>query len=983
MAQTSAQFHSGPSHLLLHPIMPLWLLVIIGLAALGLLVYLYAQQRDLAPRRTLIWLMVLRVTLWLLLMVVLAGPAVQWTRTHTAPGQLWLVLDHSKSMGVHDAQAGRRYALRWACALGLLPGYRDVLDRDLARLAALTQQLRGLHDQANQFTAASTVQAHRQYRQSLAALRAWRKRLAKLIGRLRQHTTAAPVVDQLQRAAQLLRHAIKRAATGTPAIDPASAAYLAVDVQLRDALRALQEIARTADDAYLTAQQSDVAVTAALKHVDQQTRAQLAVAILTRQGRTGEPSFRRLMRHDDVHIVSFAGTAYTTAFPAYTDPTPVLQSALNPTGDSTNISRGLLTAASRIERGRRADILLVSDGRQNVGSNPAEIARLLALHHVRTFALCIGSDQAPPGASIDAVNAPQWIYKHQYLKAAAIIHLRSLANKPVTVELLRQGHVEARRVLMAHRADAYKSARFKNLPPGPGVYAYSIKILPTAALRHAVQRTFRVTVRRDKLQVLFIDSQPGWNYQYLVNYFSRSHRVHLQAVLLHPAGIAGIAPPPPVIASPKNPGYLAQLLPKSRKAWESFDVIILGDIPANTLSPTAQQGLAYAIQTKGAALVIMAGREFMPQDWATAPLGRLFPIQFNSVWPPALLRQQNDRGFLPALTAQGVQSGLSQLGVDQRTDSLIWRSMPRWYWHSAYTQARADARVLWVIAGHTARNVNTAGAISAFQATRGRALLTTMSLGSGRVMYLASNQLWRLRYVHGYNVEDVFLGQLLRWASGSQLPAGGRFVRFGTNHSSYDQGRRVMVQARVLDDRLLPESALHFQALAMPITATPGASGKSLSPLPAAFTASMLPQSGVPGYYTGLLTGLPPGSYRVTLQGSGVHARMRNDPTATVRSLTIRVKSAGDLEMLDTTSDPAAIQQIADTGGGIALSGPFAGILASYMPPVKQMIKIPENTGFFAHPHSASTFWLHVLFMVLFIALLTAEWLIRRAAGMV
>ena len=161
-------------------------------------------------------------------------------------------------------------------------------------------------------------------------------------------------------------------------------------------------------------------------------------------------------------------------------------------------------------------------------------------------------------------------------------------------------------------------------------------------------------------------------------------------------------------------------------------------------------------------------------------------------------------------------------------------------------------------------------------------------------MYLASNQLWRLRYVHGYNVEDIFLGQLLRWASGSQLPAGGKFVRFGTNHSSYNPGRKVLVQARILDDQLLPEANVHFQAVATAIAAKSNkASGATA---PEVFTAAMVPQAGVPGYYSGRITGLPPGRYRVTLKGSGVNRRMLDDPTATVRSLTIRVKSAGNCD---------------------------------------------------------------------------------------
>ncbi len=981
MAKAPVQSPDHPMHLMLHAVMPLWLLGIIALLSVALIIYMYQQQRDLAPPRTIIALTLLRTAMVLLALLTLAGPALQWTRTETSPGQLWLLLDHSKSMGVRDRQAGQVYALRWACALGRVPGYSDALDRGLAQLSALSQQLRIIKERESHFRAVSRPQAQRQNRKSIAALRSWNSRLHSLIDQLSRHASASEVANQLRQIARKVRHVSQAVDTGSGTTLPAAKAYAAVNILLGTALRVLQQAARSADQAYLAAHKSNVTLQAQLRHVRNMTRAQLAADIITQHSPGGTPAIANLLRKDAVHLISFAGTAYSAEFPSYGHTKSVVRNNLNPTGNSTNISQALLTAASRIERSRRADILLVSDGRQNVGSNPSEVARLLAIHHVSVYTLCIGSDHAAAGASIDSIHAPQWIYKHQYLKATAVIHLRSLAGKPVTVELLRHGHVRSRKVILTHRSDAYKSVRFKNLPPGPGVYAYTLKVLPAANMRTSVERRFRVTVRRDKLQVLLIDGQPGWNYQYLVNYFSRSHRVHLQAVLLHPATIAGVTPPPPVVASPKNSSYLAQQLPAGRKAWEAFDVIILGDIPGNTLSPEAQQGITYAVQSKGAALVIMAGQQYMPRDWGNQPLGKLFPIKFNAVWPAALLRQQNDGGFLPALTVQGAQSSLSQLGVDQRSDSTIWQSMPRWYWHSAYTHARADARVLWVISGGGHGNSGNAGGVQAFQAARRRALLTTMSMGSGRVMYLASNQLWRLRYVHGYNVEDVFLGQLLRWASGSQLPAGGKFVRFGTNHSSYNPGRKVLVQARVLDDQLLPEAHVHFQAVATAIAAK---SNKASGPTaPEVFSAAMVPQAGVPGYYSGRITGLPPGRYRITLKGSGVNRRMLDDPTATVRSLNIRVKSAGNLEMINTTSDPAAMRQIARAGGGVALPGPFADILAQYMPPVKQVIKIPESNSLFAHPHSASTFWLHVLFMLVFITLLTAEWLLRKSAAMV
>jgi len=78
-------------------------------------------------------------------------------------------------------------------------------------------------------------------------------------------------------------------------------------------------------------------------------------------------------------------------------------------------------------------------------------------------------------------------------------------------------------------------------------------------------------------------------------------------------------------------------------------------------------------------------------------------------------------------------------------------------------------------------------------------------------MYLASPQTWRLRYVQtpgsDSHIEDVhrrFWGQVIRWAMGSDLSAGGKFVKFGTNKHSYIGGEPVVITARVLKEDLSP-----------------------------------------------------------------------------------------------------------------------------------------------------------------------------------
>src|SRR5205814_9703483 len=106
-----------------------------------------------------------------------------------------------------------------------------------------------------------------------------------------------------------------------------------------------------------------------------------------------------------------------------------------------------------------------------------------------------------------------------------------------------------------------------------------------------------------------------------------------------------------------------------------------------------------------------------------------------------------------------------------------------------------------------------AAAGSGAEANR-HALLATMTIGLGKSLYIASDQTWRLRQVGGANMHDRFWGQVLRWAVGSDLPAGGKYVRFGASQPVYDQTQPVVITARVLKDDLTPYTGVAFSALA-------------------------------------------------------------------------------------------------------------------------------------------------------------------------
>ena len=954
-----------------HPVMNIWLMLIMVGAAGGALVYWYMGQKRLLSPRTLLLVTAIRLAMILLIFLCLLRPSVSWLRVRRVPGSLWLVVDHSQSMSIKDGPHSPETELRWACALGYLKPniYNDAADRASEWSDVLAQRL-GIIRRELDAGAGDSPSGKRRIRRQFQW---WNKYATRLIRHLSTLHGADSIAATFKSAQKIVGH-VEGQLHGSTVRGQAFADLSSAVSALNRAAKNLASLAEARDKAFLASQGRQPAVILALNRVGGMSRTKLAIAALLSHHAEDGRVFGGITAGERVHVVSFAANAYNAGQASPLTLRNVLRHAMNPTGKATNITAGLMTAAHQMNSPTSSKVLVVSDGRQNMGPDPGPIARLMLARGTPTYALCVGAGFNSPRVRIQAVNAPTWIFKHEKMHAVALVSIRDMADHPVKIYLYRNGKLIDSRTLLATSQHSVRTVRFSNTLNSPGVYWYQLRIGHVAgALYHGkVQKSFRVTVRRDKLQVLVVDNQPRWEYQYLVNYFSRSVRVHLQAVLLHPATISGVAPPKPVAASPSNSLYAASILPKGKKAWGQFNLIILGDIPPSSLSAADQQALAYAVETQGSALVLIAGQNYMPGAWKGTALAGLMPVRLKPVWAPSVMREQERSGFAPLLTPEGVESDLSDLGMDRSRNNRFWRDMPRWYWHSTFTDARPDARVLWMIGNPGGPGSNSG------EGDHQRALLATVSAGAGRVLYLASDQTWRMRSDDGHNLENAFLAQLVKWAVGTQLPVGGKWVRFGTNRTRYRFGQTVHVRARVLHTNLLPDAHLRFQVRARLIH-----SRRNPKEVGAMQSASMIATPGSPGFYSGVLTGLEPGSYSITLKGDHVGQKLVDDPTAVNRNEIIRIRARKNLEMFDPSADPRALEQLAAAGGGVMVTGPAYSILAAAMPPQKHTLRSVNTIGLLTNARSPGTAALQWLFMILFALLAAAEWIIRKTKGLI
>ena len=80
------------------------------------------------------------------------------------------------------------------------------------------------------------------------------------------------------------------------------------------------------------------------------------------------------------------------------------------------------------------------------------------------------------------------------------------------------------------------------------------------------------------------------------------------------------------------------------------------------------------------------------------------------------------------------------------------------------------------------------------------ALIATQRYGRGKVLGLAFDRTWRLRYRVGDTRHHRFWGQVMRWGLGERLRAGAEKFRAGTDRLVYSPEDPVNVMARVLNE---------------------------------------------------------------------------------------------------------------------------------------------------------------------------------------
>ncbi len=624
-----------------------------------------------------------------------------------------------------------------------------------------------------------------------------------------------------------------------------------------------------------------------------------------------------------------------------------------------------------------AGVLVLSDGQHNATGLPEDSLRQMAVQNSPFVAVPVGGHMGPIDASLLSLNAPESIYLGDRILVKAEAKLDGLRGKKVRAVLKYGDEVVEEQMIDVPDINYRTELRFVHFPEDKGIFDYQVELEPTETELFSNNNSwdFKVAVTDDRTNVLLVDNFPRWEFRYLRNlFYGRDKSVHLQYVLLNPDTIDRMNQPSgvPASATRKFGEAEATELPKDADEWAQFDVIILGDIPPNSLQQWEWDAIQESVTKRGALLVCIAGQRHMPHAFKNNTFQQLLPITYEP--SDAEQFEAPENSYRIELTTAGRGHPVTAQSTSRSLNGEIWAQFPTLRWRTpTATGVKEGAEVLayarpvgQASAGSVAMNGSPDSVEAAIQQLANQktfeqehALVTVQRSGLGKVAMMNFDQTWRFRYGVGDTYHHRFWGQLTRWGAGANLRSGNETVRLGTDRLSYTPNDEINITAKVLDaDRKPITDADVFASIY---------DGEKRL-----MRQKLSYRSDSSGIYETTVAGLPEaGEYKVRLEGDAVDKSLTEGEENLETELLV-VTTRNPIELAELTANRDFLNRAAQmTGGDVAEISNLQSLATRFGAP-KETLTERENV----------TLWDKWPLLVLFLGLLTSEWVLRRKSGL-
>jgi len=604
--------------------------------------------------------------------------------------------------------------------------------------------------------------------------------------------------------------------------------------------------------------------------------------------------------------------------------------AREPLGPSTRLGAGLRSVLDELRGTPPAAIVLLTDGINTEGPPLAEGALAARRRGVPLLVVALGDERPVRDLRLSDLLVDDLVFAGDVVNFEAQLTGTGFAGRTVEVVLREEGKSEplARVEAVVGPDGVARTVRVPYQPTEVGEFSYVLEVRPLEGESQTDNNRLarQIQVRKEKIRVLLAQGGPSYEFRYLRNLLARDETVELASVLQEAD-----------LEHTRQDRAALRFFPVRREELLAYDVVILGDVNPALLSEAALEHLSEFVlrKSKGGALVLVAGPRWMPAAYRGTPLAALMPVDPGT----ARAVESGARGFVFQPTELGLASPAMQLGDTPAETEAIWKGLPPLYWMVEAPDLKPAARVL---AEHPSRTGPDG---------RRLPLVAMQYVGAGRVLMHLTDETWRWRWRVGDAYFARYWIQTIRWLARGKL-AGEGDLELSAERRQYRPGETVRLRVRFPDQRQAP-------AEDDGVTVVLEHAGHPAQRIKLRRVADSR------GLFETLLTVSGAGTYHGWVAIPAVEGR------APAADFTV-VAPPG--ELAETRMAAAELRRAADETKGRYYTFATAPRLAEELPEGRP---VPVES---LPPKPLWTTWPALL---LLLALLTAEWILRKRSGMV
>lgn len=529
------------------------------------------------------------------------------------------------------------------------------------------------------------------------------------------------------------------------------------------------------------------------------------------------------------------------------------QQELQGRGSETRLGASLAYLLEEKRSGTLSGIIVLGDGQENAGIKSSEAASLAAQADVPIHCIGFGSKRRPQFVGIDDFAAPARAMPEDPFEVTAYLHSRGYDGRSAKVLLTQVeddnavAPVEDLSVFQEKEVglgSEGENTAVKFVVDGiadPGRYAFELAVIRPGENQIAEEsrQRFYVEVVLRKTKVLLIAGGPTRDYRFLRNMLYRDKSTEVDVVLQSAQD-----------AISQDADNLLEEFPSQIDQLFDYDCIVAFDPDWTRLSGSQVDILSRWVADEAGGLIVIPSLVHAGDpvnSWIQNPqmsaIEDMYPVEFHERFAQLNFRRgSSEKAAAIELTREGMAAEFLRLDEESTSDSRIWDIFRGVYGPYPVVGPKAGATVY----AHFNDPLPQSSVDEPIY-------MASHFYGAGRVFYLGSGEMWRLRRFGDAKFEQFYINLVRHVSQGRLLRGSRRGDVLLLEQSRYYVGDNVPIVAHLKDDQRRP---LKRESVDLFVFQPDGATTQ----------LSLKPDSNREGMYRGELAVRQRGDYRLVLR---------------------------------------------------------------------------------------------------------------------